>query len=154
MKQGGGAILFRSRRGGLAPVDAMHDPFSLEPRGGDYVAYLKALQSGKIQSLGALAAQEAEQESSLLGKLARASLPGGAATGGQDEIPGETPSDRLRRRARSAGRKELLRGLSGICSMLSLAGTALAFIKDSVWGGVAGCGFCIIAAWLALKARR
>lgn len=110
----------------------MNDPFGLEPPRGDYVAYLNALQAGRIRSLAPLSATgtapgDASDMESLLKRIAKISLPAPERTApSQSEpaatvpssvpssVPGESPSERILRRAREANRRQAAGAISGL----------------------------------------
>lgn len=129
----------------------MNDPLGLEPPNGDYVAYLNALQAGKIRSLEPLQAAEGTESpaggsavsraESILKRIARASLPGrsapapmaGSTTPQSDAIPGESPADRLRRRARAASRKQAAGALGGIAAFAGFTLFAIGGVTGNDW---------------------
>lgn len=108
----------------------MNDPFGLEPPHGDYVAYLQALQAGRIRNLdplqiagsqGSPSPAAPQRHRSALEELARISLPGGAPeTGpapGGPAVP-ESPQEKMRRRARNAGRSQAMAAFSGLTAFI------------------------------------
>ena len=128
----------------------MNDPLGLEPPNGDYVAYLNALQAGKIRSLEPLRAAEGAEipaggavsrAESVLKRIARASLPGhsapapmaGSTAPQSDAIPGESPADRLRRRARAASRKQAAGALGGIAAFAGFTLFAIGGVTGNDW---------------------
>lgn len=108
----------------------MNDPFGLEPPRGDYVAYLNALQAGRIRSLAPLSATgtapgDASDMESLLKRIAKISLPAPGRTvpsqsapsapeAVPSSVPGESPSERILRRAREANRRQAAGAISGL----------------------------------------
>lgn len=128
----------------------MNDPLGLEPPNGDYVAYLNALQAGKVRSLEPLQAAAGtaspaggavSRAESVLKRIARASLPGrstpdpmaGSTAPQSDAIPGESPTERLRRRARAASRKQAAGALGGIAAFAGFTLFAIGGVTGNDW---------------------
>ena len=109
----------------------MRDSFGLEPPNGDYVAYIEGLQAGKITNLdplkiaGESISEEPAAPSAPAGR-ARRSAPQPASR----EIPGETASERLRRRAAEENR---LRARGPFAALAAFLGFAL-FAVGSAMG--------------------
>lgn len=136
----------------------MKDPFGLEPADGDYVAYIEKLQAGKIRNLDPLktaasspaatnpvppgtpestAEAAEEREQSVMAELAKIGIPvpspipepPSSAPSTMDPGPaGETPSERLRRRAREANARNAARAFSGLISFVSFGLIVLGII--------------------------
>ena len=147
----------------------MNDPLGLEPPRGDYVAYLNALQAGKIRSLEPLQATGGADDAadgtvsraeSVLKRIAKASLPGRSAPeampGGiasqTDAIAGESPAERLRRRARAASRKQAAGALGGLAAFAGFALFAIGGVTGNDW--LFPLGMLIAVAGFSAAAKR
>ena len=106
----------------------MRDSFGLEPPHGDYVAYIEALQAGKITNLDPLSVAEGTSTGAKPRAPSRPQR--GSASAPAKEVPGETASERLRRRADEENRR---RARGPISALATFAGFAC-FAAGSILG--------------------
>lgn len=162
----------------------MKDPFGLEPADGDYVAYIEKLQAGKIRNLDPLktaasspaatnpvppgtpestAEAAEERERSVMAELAKIGIPvpspipepPSSTPSPMDAGPaGETPSERLRRRAREANARNAARAFSGLISFVSFGLIVLGIILETPWLTVVGIILTLFTFNLAANGRK
>ena len=139
----------------------MRDAFGMEPPNGDYVSYINRLLSGRERNLEPFEVQDSSaggltpsyenqreaksKEKTLLESLSRASLPIPGQSGEGPAAPaGETPADRMRRRAKEANARNAAKAFGGLLSFVSLALVVIGIVVSSDWAVVMGIFLSII----------
>ncbi len=127
----------------------MKDPFGLEPKNGDYTAYLEALQAGKIRNLDPLKAPgSASSDTDLAVSIAKSELPlpkdlpqsrpqyeqtSVSQTFPQNTPASETAQERLKRRAAEQNRQRRAGPLAALSAFAGFGCFIAGGILETEW---------------------